>query len=149
MWCVLRILYVMVFLACDPTIADFCDNKDGCPDTAKLDVNTNLILYIVATVMSVFMFFGDIFDFIRWVYHQPPWLYKHVYGPKYVSMHHVFFSDFALQCVSNCRRFVCCYLGMPFHKSVAISGYGHCDYICSSLLRVVYSLFYTTGPHVW
>ena len=91
MWCVLRIVYVMVFLACDPTIADFCDNKDGCPDTAKLDVNTNLVLYIVATVMSVFMVFGDIFDFIRWVYHQPPWLFKHVYGPKSVGMHHVFY----------------------------------------------------------
>ena len=91
MWCVIRILYIVVFLACDPVFDDICDYTGGCPDTTILGVNANLAMYIVATVMSVFMVGGDIFDFIHWLYQEPRWRYRHVYGPKSISMHHVFY----------------------------------------------------------
>ena len=90
-WFIYRVLYIILFLACDPIIKDDCDDNDECQRRTQLSVTDNLGMYFAIFMMSALMFIYDIIDFVYWLIFHPSWLSQKVYGSKPMNMHHVFY----------------------------------------------------------
>ena len=125
-WFINRLLYIMLFLACDPVVQDVCDNNGNCPRGTIFSVNVNLGMYYALLLMSVFMVVGDIIDFVHWLSFHPRWLYRKVYGPKTISMHHVFyrlshFSAVLVAAISSAVTLGCHYENISPYPAMEIA----------------------------